>query len=141
MKQLLTVNPELNTCEVGVFEYDQEKCDNLQLISVITAKLENCKQFKDSASKKVAIHGIKYSKYIEKLLERMKSKVLKSSDNNVNVKFDLASLGEDQEVALTYINYNILHEHSLLDEFLDFENTTVVQYFNGYWNIHYTTNY
>ena len=135
MKQLLTVNPELNTCEVGVFEYDQEKCDNLQLISVITAKLENCKQFKDSAPEKVAIHGIKYSKYIEKLLERMKSKVLKSSDNNVNVKFDLASLGEDQEVALTYINYNILHEHSLLDEFLDFENTTVVQYLNGYWNV------
>ena len=135
MKQLLTVNPELNTCEVGVFEYDQEKCDNLQLISVITAKLENCKQFKDSAPKIVAIHGLKYSKYIEKLLERMKSKVLKSSDNNVNVKFDLASLGEDQEVALTYINYNILHEHSLLDEFLDFGNTTVVQYLNGYWNV------
>ena len=135
MKQLLTVNPELNTCEVGVFEYDQEKCDNLQLISVITAKLENCKEFKDSAPEKVAIHGIKYSKYIEKLLERMGSKVLKSSDNNVKVKFDLASLGEDQEVALTYINYNILHEHSLLDEFLDFENTTVVQYLNGYWNV------
>lgn len=135
MKQLLTVNPELNTCEVGVFEYDQEKCDNLQLISVITAKLENCKEFKDSASKIVAIHGIEYSKYIEKLLKRMESKVLKSSDNNVNVKFDLASLGEDKEVALTYINYNILHEHSLLDEFLDFENTTIVRYLNGYWNI------
>ena len=66
MKQLLTVNPELNTCEVGVFEYDQEKCDNLQLISVITAKLENCKQFKDSAPEIVAIHGLKYSKNCQK---------------------------------------------------------------------------
>lgn len=135
MKQLLTVNPELNTCEAGVFEYDQEKCDDLQLISVITAKLENCEQFKNSAPERIAIHGIEYSKYIEKLLKIMESKVLKSSDNNVNVKFDLASLGEDQEVALTYINYNILHEHSLLDEFLDFGNTTVVQYLNGYWNV------
>ena len=79
---------------------------------------------------------LKHAKeYIEKLLKRMESKVLKSSDNNVNVKFDLASLGEDQEVALTYINYNILHEHSLLDEFLDFGNTTVVQYLNGYWDV------
>lgn len=133
MKELLTVNSDYKNCEIGTFEYNPDSCKDLQMVSLVSAKFNATSTFLENAKTKVTIHGIQFSTYLSLLLDKMKSE-LKETDNNVNLEFDLTLLGKDEEVAITYITYNMLHEHALVDNFLDFGNAKIAQFLNGYYN-------
>lgn len=132
MKELLTVNADYKNCEIGTFEYSQDSCKNLQAVSVVTATFNPSSEFLSNAKNIATIHGIQFSRYINLLLNRMQS-VLTANDNNVALEFDLSQLGKDNRTVITYINYTMLHEHGLIDSFLDFENSKFAKFLNGYY--------
>lgn len=136
LKELITVNSELSSCEIGTFEYNPDNCKNLELLSLISAKINISQEFKKDAANMVAINGVLFSKYVKNLIQLMdpQQKYMKATDNNVNLEFSTELLGEGQEVAVTCLNYTMLHEHSLLDDFINQENSGLVQYSNGYYD-------
>lgn len=133
LKEILTVNPDINTCEIGTFSYNEENCKNLELTSLLTASITVSEDFITSAKDLTAIHGVTFNRYIENLLNRMgpANKLLKSSDVNVSLEFDTSQLGDGNKMAITYINYTMLHEHELIDKFLNYEESGLIRYLNG----------
>lgn len=136
LKELITVNPEVTQCEIGTFTYNEDQCKNLEALSVITAEINDGDQFKLNAPKLIAIHEYPFETYISEVCGFVNSNgsLLTPEDPNVAVEFDLQELGENQPVTITYINYVMQHEHELIDDYLNQENQTLIQFANGYFD-------
>lgn len=136
MKELITVNPDIQLCQVGTFTFNEEACHNLELDSIITANIKVSNEFVDSARTRIAFRGCKFDTYLEKLLNFIDPQrlLLKETDSNVNAKFDISQLGDGEPTIITYINYIMPHEHQLIEDFTDFSVANIVKYINGYYD-------
>ena len=138
LKQILTVNPDCSAQEIGTFEYNEEACKSLQLISVVAAQITGYEKLIENASDVLALYGVKFSDYISQTIKRTGETYEK--EDNTNISLDLSELGQDSKTILTFINYSMSPDLTEINKYLETSNQVYVKYRNGYMKMNGTNN-